>query len=117
MHGAVGEPDGQAVAPEGVEVFAPRYERHGVAAFGEPRAEVAADGARAEHEHPHPSPTASQWTSRKFGDSVEQRIARRGGFYGWVGRGPVVPKSTFGTFCASAGASKYFCGWKPKARA
>ena len=69
MHGAVGEPDGQAVAPEGVEVVAPRHERHVVAAFGEPRAEVAADGARAEHEHPLParslapaSPTASALT-------------------------------------------------------
>ena len=38
-------------------------------------------------------------------------------FY-WGGRGAVsgrVPKSTFGTFFASAGASKYFCGRKPKA--
>src|SRR2546426_12704016 len=67
MHGAVGEPDGQAVAPEGVEVVAPRHERHVVAAFGEPRAEVAADGARAEHEHPHQSPTVSQWTSQNSG--------------------------------------------------
>ena len=36
----------------------------------------------------------------------------------WVGRGAVsgrVPKSTFGTFFASSGASKYFCGLKPKA--
>lgn len=35
-----------------------------------------------------------------------------------VARGAVsgrVPKSTFGTFFASAGASKYFCGRKPKA--
>ena len=28
-----------------------------------------------------------------------------------------VPKSTFGTFFASSGASKYFCGLKPKALA
>ena len=35
-----------------------------------------------------------------------------------VGRGAVsgrVPKSTFGTFFASSGTSKYFCGLKPKA--
>ena len=40
-------------------------------------------------------------------------------FY-WVARGAVsgrVPKSTFGTFFASSGASKYFCGRKPKASA
>ncbi len=43
--------------------------------------------------------------------------ARNPAFYG-VGRGAVsgrVPKSAFGTFFASSGASKYFCGLKPKA--
>ena len=32
-------------------------------------------------------------------------------------RVPCVPKSTFGTFFASSGASKYCWGWKPNARA
>ena len=39
-------------------------------------------------------------------------------FYGSDGgRVPCVPKSTFGTFFASSGASKYCWGWKPTARA
>ena len=49
--------------------------------------------------------------------AAEAAPARNPAFYG-VGRGAVsgrVPKSTFGTFFASSGASKYFCGLKPKA--
>jgi len=43
------------------------------------------------------------------------RAVRREPLYGCAGG--CVPKSTFGTFLASSGASKYFCGSKPTARA
>ena len=67
VEGALGEPHGEAVAPERFEVLAARHEGHVVAALGEARAEIATDGAGSQDEDPHQSPTVSQWTSQNSG--------------------------------------------------